>query len=124
MDSLINEGENLLSLSTINTIKDTRPEVVNDMREAARALAFEIPTAVGFHLYRAIEAIVREYFPLVGLSRSQIRNPSLGTYVQILNGTHKKIHITPINEKITVLLDHIVKNYRNPIMHPDSLFRL
>ena len=39
--------------NTLKSLGASKPEVKNDIREAARALAFGAYTAVGFHLYRA-----------------------------------------------------------------------
>lgn len=123
MTMLINEGENLLSLNTLNMLGGCKQEVVNDIREATKALAFGSYTAVGFHLYRAIEAIVKEYFIPLGLNVTEImeNNPNLGTYLKILKGIHGKFIVTtPVDVKVTSFLEHIVKEYRNPIMHPQE----
>jgi len=128
MTILIYEGESLLSPNTLNFIEASKSEVVNDMREAARSLAFGIHTSVGFHLFRAIEAIaVDEYLPLLGISVEEYRDekncPNLGSCIGILEGQNGKFKVTePVDVKITSILRHIVKKYRNPIMHPDAIW--
>jgi hypothetical protein len=119
MRILIEQGENLLSPITLDLLGSSKPEVIKDIREAARSLAFDFSTAVGFHLYRAIEAIIVEnYFPVLGvLPTDYEKNPNLGCYIKILekNG---------IDNKITVLLAHIKDRYRNPINHPDEFWNI
>ena len=79
-----------------------------------RCLAVSIPIAVGFHIYRAIEAIiVDEYFPLLGIEKPSSRN--LGEYIRLL-----KEH--GIDEKVTASLFHIKSHYRNPISHPEEFW--
>ena len=94
MTMLINRGENLLSPYTLNLIGGSKEEVIKDIKEAARCLAFGFPTAVGFHLYRAIEAIiVEDYFPLLGVAPEEYeKNPNLGCYIKILK--EKKVDET------------------------------
>ena len=50
MRILIEQGENLLSPITLDLLGSSKPEVIKDIREAARSLAFDFSTAVGFHL--------------------------------------------------------------------------
>jgi len=117
MTILINNGQWLLSEETLRGLglpENKESKIVTDLREAARCLAFNVPTAVGFHIYRAIEAIVvDEYFPLHALVLP--KHPNLGKYTEIL----KKV---PIDFKVTNMLDHIREHYRNPISHPEEFW--
>jgi hypothetical protein len=51
------------------------PEAVFDVNEAGKALAFELPTATGFHIFRATESVLRRYHTQVtsGQSPPKIR---------------------------------------------------
>lgn len=123
MTVLINEGENLLSPNTLTAMTGSKMEVIRDISEAARSLAFGFYTAVGFHLYRAIEAIViKEYFVSLKVPHSEYnKSPNLGNYIKILKVTHDKIKLSsPVDIKVTSLLDHIKVHYRNPVMHPEE----
>ncbi|MGP8152911.1 MAG: hypothetical protein ACLQBQ_02040 [Smithella sp.] len=117
MTMLINNGELLLSQSTLNSLGTSRKEVVNDIKEAARCLAFGFATAVGFHLYRAIEAIIMDdYFSVLKVpSTDYIDNRNLGNYIKIL--IDKGVDV-----KITAMLKHLKDHYRNPIMHPNEFW--
>jgi len=119
MTILINKGENLLSPHTVELLNNSKKEVINDIREAARCLAFGFSTAVGFHLYRAIEAIiVKDYFPFLKVDATEYeRNPNLGNYIRILKDKG-------VDDKIHVMLSHLKDHYRNPIMHPDEFWDL
>lgn len=117
MTMLIEKGENLLSPVTLNLLGSSQQEVIKDIREAARCLAFGFSTAVGFHLYRAIEAIiVEDYFNVLKVSPKEWENnKNLGKYIKILEGKG-------VDAKITIMLSHLKDRYRNPIMHPDEFW--
>lgn len=52
---LLTEGDKVFP----DSIRDAIPQKVRgDMVEAARCLAFDLPTAVGFHVLRAVELVV------------------------------------------------------------------
>ena len=115
MTVLINQGQNVLSSDTLNMLS-SKDEVINDIREASKSLAFDIPTAVGFHLYRAIEAIVKNYFPILNIQAKEWENnKNLDHYIKLLirNDVHPKV---------TVMLQHLNDHYRNPILHPEELW--
>jgi hypothetical protein len=114
MTVLINQGQNVLSRDTLELLADSKDDVINDIREATKCLAFDIPTAVGFHLYRAMEAIIsKDYSPVLNISPP--RNRNLGKYIQLLE--NKGVDI-----KITAMLNHIKDHYRNPIAHPEEFW--
>lgn len=117
MDILIDNGERALPQEVLDFFGASKDRVIKDIRESARCLAFGIATAVGFHIYRAIECIVvDEYFPLIGVAPSDYgKNKNLGKYIELLKG--KKV-----DEKITVVLQHIKDEYRNPISHPEDFW--
>jgi hypothetical protein len=87
------------------------PKAVNDIRSAGRCLAFNLPTAVGFHILRALEAIAVDY--VVRASGSKPTKRDLGEYIRLLanNGAHADV---------TFSIDQIRKLYRNPLMHPED----
>ena len=90
------------------------PTELKDVRAAGRCLAFEIPTAAAFHLYRLLESFVLKYMPLFGVTlRDADRN--LGNYIKILNDRG-------VSQKITSMLQHIKDEYRNPAIHPGLFF--
>jgi hypothetical protein len=85
-----------------------------DVRAAGRCLAFEIPTAAVFHMYRLLESFVLKYMPLLGV---ELREPdrNLGNYIKILKANG-------VSAKITDMLQHLKDEYRNPAIHPGLFF--
>jgi hypothetical protein len=50
--------------------------ITDDICESTRCLAFDLSAAVGFHIYRAVEAIVLEYLDALGIERSRSKTPA------------------------------------------------
>jgi len=83
----------------------------NDLRRAARCVAFGLGTAAAFHLFRAMEGvIVHGYFPLLNITMKATQR-NLGKHLA-------KLKEAGVAEEIHQLLDHIRTTYRNPITHP------
>jgi hypothetical protein len=117
MTTLINQGEKVLSLDTINVLVASKDDVIKEIREATKCLAFDISTAVGFHVYRAIEAIIiKDYFRILDIKPEEWeKNKNLGNYIMLLE--NKKVDV-----RITGVLRHLKDNYRNPISHPQEFW--
>jgi hypothetical protein len=76
--SLLLWGENCFP----SDLKTKVPDAVFDAREAAKSIAYEQPTACGFHVFRALlEAVLRKYHSTVtgGASPPKVRN--IGVYL-------------------------------------------
>ena len=56
--------------------------VVTDVRAAGRCLAFDLPTAAGFHIARAVETALLQYFPALKIDLPEYKN--LGRYIETL----------------------------------------
>ena len=68
--TLIESGEKTLSTDLSVFSESSRKLILADIRESTRCLAFDIPTAAGFHVFRAVETVVLEYFPVIGVAQS------------------------------------------------------
>jgi hypothetical protein len=90
-------------------------DAVIDIRAAGRSLAFELPTAVGFHTCRAVETTLLRYFKELNIPLPEYKN--LDRYVEALEEASKEKGIDP---KVLAALDQFKDLDRNPIMHPDS----
>lgn len=111
MSIMTAEAELTLSEMARRALTDNE---IKDVRAAGRCLAFEVPTAAAFHLYRALESVVLKYMPLLSVSlKDSDRN--LGNYIRILKDKG-------IDSRITTLLEHIKDQYRNPAIHPGLFF--
>ena len=109
---LIEHAENMFP----DAIRDDLPaQAVRDIQEAGRCLALDTPTAAGFHILRAIEAVMAKYYLLVIGNPIPTRMRNWGIYLKKLSQSEK------VDTKITSFLDHIRENYRNPITHPEVI---
>lgn len=109
---LINYGESLVSGSALKLV----PQITVDMHDAGRCVAFELPTAAAFHLFRAVEAVVHAYGVFVrGKSFSEKeKKGGIGSYSNCL-----KERALGVDLRITGAIDQLSSLYRNPTMHPE-----
>jgi hypothetical protein len=93
------------------------PEIAQfDLAEAARCIAFELPTAAAFHLMRAVEAVLRAFY--AGLVRRGRRARMWSDIIVDLRKRRAgKGHLVLLNH-----LDHIRSSFRNPTQHPDARY--
>ena len=87
------------------------PEAANDAKQAARCIAFDLPTAAAFHLHRANESVVHAYFKAIAPNVSPPVDQPLGAWLTALEKAKAP-------EKIVSALRDIVKLHRNPVLHP------
>jgi hypothetical protein len=107
---LIEEGDKLLP----DKIKAEVPDVaIQELQQAGKCVAFDIPTAAGFHIIRATESVIRKYYSIVVGKPPKPKMRNWGAYIKNLEGAGA-------DKKVTGFLDHIRENYRNPVMHPEE----
>lgn len=89
----------------------------SDFCQAGRCLAFGLPTACGFHLLRAAEAVVTSYLSSLQEGGTPLKSSdrNWGKYVEKLKATGKA------DEKVISVLDHLRSLHRNPLMHPEDV---
>jgi hypothetical protein len=113
---LIEHAEKQLSEAGQKAISE---QTCRDVRDAGRALAYELATACAFHLWRSVESCMGTYYErLTGNdwgTAGIVRN--WGAYI-------KAMAAAGAPSKITGFLDHIRAEYRNPQTHPDELVPL
>lgn len=106
----------LIERGTVLFPDDLIPKVPNarlDVEQAARCIAFELPTAAGFHLHRANESVLHAYYDSVtnGAPRPSGRN--IGDYLAEL----KRLNVgSPI---VLSALKDLKDLHRNPLIHPE-----
>ncbi|MBI2986152.1 MAG: hypothetical protein HYY45_05220 [Deltaproteobacteria bacterium] len=89
-------------------------QAIIDINEAGKCLAFELPTASAFHMWRAVETVMEEYYKKLSGTQSFSDDKvqrNWDSYIKALEGKNAE-------KKITVFLDHIRSEYRNPVSHP------
>jgi hypothetical protein len=109
----------LATKAEVNILEDALAvigdQAKKDFREAGRCLAFEVPTAAGFHAMRATENVLRRYYTLV--TGKPIDRIDWGTCTADL----KKVKA---NQKVVQVLDQIRDLHRNPLMHPEEFLSM
>ena len=115
-DDLITQAEHHLPEAVRGFLP---PKAAFDIKESGKCLAFEIPTGSAFHMWRAVESVMDAYYKsLTGKSFEDAHiTRNWGHYISALQKAQAKA-------KITVFLDHIREEYRNPIAHPDDTLEL
>ena len=83
--------------------------------QAGRCLAFEIPTAAAFHIFRAAESVMRRYYVAV-VGTVPTKKINWGAYLKNL-----KNH-GGADPKILHSLEQIKDLYRNPTIHPETKY--
>lgn len=89
-----------------------------DFCSAGRCLAFDQTGAVGFHVFRALEAVLNEYYQrFVGpVPKLKLRN--WGALIRKLkDSSNQSLH--PSNKTIDII-EHVKDMYRNPLVHPET----
>lgn len=92
-------------------------KAIADIREAGKCLAFDLGTASGFHIARAVETVLLDYLThlcpnkIKGMKHSQ-RN--LGNYIKMARDNQG-------DDKICAALDQFRDLHRNPLMHPEAI---
>jgi hypothetical protein len=91
------------------------PEAIFDAQQAAKALAFELPTAAGFHIFRATESVLRRYYDSVTFGQTPPKVRSIAIYV-------RQLRIVKCGEEVILsTLEQMAKLHRNPLIHPEAV---
>lgn len=108
---LIEEGTRLFP----PTLAKKAPEAIRDAMEVGKAIAFELPTAAGFHIFRVVEAVLKRYWDHV---TSKIDRPKVET---IGNFAAEMERLKFGDAKILESLKQLGKLHRNPLIHPEII---
>jgi hypothetical protein len=89
------------------------PEAIGDVEQGCRCIAFELPTAAGFHLHRANESVLHRYYDAVmeGAKRPASRN--MGDYIKAIGDGGKG------DKRVLSALKDLKDLHRNPLIHPE-----
>lgn len=112
---LIDEAERVLPASVIAKLS---AEVIEELRQSGRCLAFDIGTACGFHMMRAVEGVLHGYYLAVckPKPKPKERLDSWGAYIAALHG----INEDDVKE-VVAILQQLKDRHRNRLMHPEII---
>ena len=88
------------------------PDAEFDAKQAARCIAFELPTAAGFHLHRLNETVLGVYHDKITGGAKRPRVQTMGKYIELF----KKRGVG--DPKVIAALDSLRDLHRNPLLHP------
>ena len=108
-DSLINNGSSVYA----DLLEHLPQEAIEDTDQAARCLAFTLPTASGFHTARATEAVAKKYLLHLGCTEDDIKKTSNW------GGYHKLMKDKKGDDAIAHHFDQLRSLHRNPLIHPE-----
>ncbi|MGA2964379.1 MAG: hypothetical protein ABSD96_22180, partial [Candidatus Korobacteraceae bacterium] len=87
IDALIDNAETIFDATMIPLLSS---HTTLDIRQSGRAIAFEVPTAAGFHAVRATEAVARGYHEIIIGTRPNEDTP-LGPLVNALRNKRDEL---------------------------------
>lgn len=108
---LIDHAENILPVPVLEKVG---VGVVEEIRQSGRCLAFDCATASAFHILRAAEVVMHEYYISVCKPKNQKRLRSWGAYI-----TELKKSNDPNVPEVVAMIQQIKDRHRNLIMHPE-----
>ena len=89
-----------------------------DTNQAGRCMAFELPTAAGFHVARATEAVLLKYMNAFGVAPTRESQRNWGQYTTMLR-EQVTGNVKPA-ERVLTAIDQIRILHRNPLLHPEQ----
>lgn len=110
---LIERADNVLPIEIAHALSES---IRSDLRQAGRCLAFDLATATGFHIMRALEGVLRDFYCPTFLGTKPKARDWNG-YIQCLKSTDA-------DPKILAILDQIRSLHRNPTIHPQEVLTI
>lgn len=107
---LISQGEVLFPTG----IETKVPESVPDLREAGKCIAFELPMAAAFHIFRAVESVLRRYWAAINGNVKPLKQHNIGAYLREFKSKNCG------DAKVVQALEQMNVLHRNPIIHPQD----
>ena len=109
-DDLIERAENHIASTVMPYLPDRSRD---DLRAAGKSLAYELPMACAFHLWRAVETVMAVYYKHLAGVDFKKNGRNWAKYIEQLDKAGA-------DKRVTAFLDHIREAYRNPQTHPDE----
>jgi hypothetical protein len=96
-------------------------EALEELDAAGKCLAFNLPTASGFHAMRAVERVMRTYLGHFFSQEEIKRWTNWGRYIQALEKAAATDKSPKPSKEAIALLGQLKDIYRNPVIHPDRV---
>jgi hypothetical protein len=109
--------ENIDSLFAPKVFNKISKIAIHDYSEAGFCIAFERPTAAAFHILRATEDILRDYYKKFFREKIVIKN-----WGQLTNELRNKKTGKKPDDHVVNQLIHIKNSFRNPTQHPEKIY--
>lgn len=96
---------------------DISTETLEEFNSAGKCLAFDLPTACGFHALRGLELVMDDYLVSFGVDTGKMK--SWNDYIRAAKALidDEKLGQKP-SPKVAAMLDRMRELDRNPLMHP------
>lgn len=112
--TLIESAEDIFPYELVLKVPGTK----FDLREAGKCIAFDLGTAAGFHLLRALETVICQYWSAVMEGAPLPTSRNLGNYINEMERSQKG------DAKVLTALRQIKDHHRNSLMHPEETLDL
>ena len=89
-------------------------DIVEEIRQSGKCLAFDVATASAFHIMRVVEIVMHKYYLNVCKPKTEGRLDSWGAYITALNQAQ-----APEIKEVVAMLQQLKDRHRNLIMHPE-----
>ena len=106
-EEMFGEHRNLLPEITVSLIK-----------EAGECLAFSLGSAAAFHLFGALESVLREYYDRLSGGKPPLTNPGMGAYLGELS------KMPDVDQKLIAALRQVKDLHRNPAIHFEKILTI
>jgi len=85
---------------------------VRDIQEAGRCLAYDLSSAAGVHILRAVESVILRYMAALEIEPLKASQRNWGVYLS-------KLGEKGADARVIAALNQIKDLHRNPILHPE-----
>lgn len=108
---LIEQTEKILPESILGKI---HTDIIEEIRQSGKCLAFDVAIASAFHMMRATESVIHEYYLHVCKPQTKRKLDNWGAYIAKLEQS-QDLEV----QEIVAMLRQIKDRHRNLIMHPE-----
>ncbi|WP_028969017.1 hypothetical protein [Sphingomonas sp. URHD0057] len=116
VNQLVNCARNVLPTAAFIAVSE---DVLKEVDDAGKCLAFNLPTACGFHAMRAVERVIKRYLADFLPAKEIQKFNNWGQYLGALERQRESDAEPKPTAEAIALLRQIKEIYRNPVIHPD-----